>query len=101
VPALGAGSTAARVAVVYPQVRDPYRAVFRAIVDGINAETTQGAEVFEIAPEETIEAVTARLAERQLDAVVLLGKRSATTSKVPSGGSWARYSPSPATSPRA
>ncbi len=75
VPALGAGSTAARVAVVYPQVRDPYRAVFRAIVDGINAETTQGAEVFEIAPEETIEAVTARLAERQLDAVVLLGKR--------------------------
>ncbi len=70
-----AESATPRVAVVYPQVRDPYRAVFRAIVDGINAETTQGAEVFEIAPEETVEAVTARLAERQLDAVVLLGKR--------------------------
>ena len=75
-PALCAAESAVpRIAVVYPQVRDPYRAVFRAIVDGVNAETTQGAEVFEIAPEETIEAVSARLAERQLDAVVLLGKR--------------------------
>jgi len=82
VPALAADSAAPRVAVVYPQVRDPYRAVFRAIVDGINAETAQGAEVFEIAPEETIEAVTARLAERQLDAVVLLGKRGLDLSKL-------------------
>jgi putative tryptophan/tyrosine transport system substrate-binding protein len=70
-----AAGDAPRIAVVYPQVRDPYRAVFRAIVDGVNAETPQGAAVLEIAPEESIEAVSARLAQQKFDAVVLLGKR--------------------------
>jgi putative ABC transport system substrate-binding protein len=75
-PALCAEESAvSRVAVVYPQVRDPYRAVFRAIVDGVNAETPQGAAVLEIAPEESIEAVSTRLAQQKFDAVVLLGKR--------------------------
>ena len=70
-----AESATPRVAVVYPQVRDPYRAVFRAIVDGVSAEIPQGTEVFEVPPEESAEAVSTRLAQQKFDAVVLLGKR--------------------------
>jgi len=74
-PALAADGAAPRIAVVYPQVREPYRAVFRAIFDGVSAETPQGVEALEIAPEESIDAFAARLAQQPFDAVVLLGKR--------------------------
>lgn len=74
-PLLAADSTGPRVAVVYPQVRDPYRAVFRAIFEGVSAETPQGVEALEIPPEESVDAFAARLAQQPFDAVVLLGKR--------------------------
>jgi len=66
--------TPPRVAVVYPQVRDPYRAVFRAIADGVSEEIA-GADVLEIPPEESTTALSARLVAQNVGAVVLLGKR--------------------------
>jgi len=64
-----------RVAVLYPRVRDPYRAVFRAIVDGINEELPNTTEVLEMAPEEDVASIAAQLAARNIGSAVLLGKR--------------------------
>jgi putative ABC transport system substrate-binding protein len=63
---------APRVAVIYPQVRAPYSAVFLAITEGIKAELPQGATTAEIPPDESPETVAQRLDD--VDAVVLLGK---------------------------
>jgi putative ABC transport system substrate-binding protein len=62
------------VAVIYPQVREPYRAVFRSISEGIAAASARSA-VHELAPGEDLPAVERKLAAQPLDAVILLGKR--------------------------
>ncbi len=63
-----------RVAVIFPQVREPYRAVFRSITEGIAAGAARS-QVLEIAPGDEPGALAQRLGAEPLDAVILLGKR--------------------------
>lgn len=73
-PSLANEAPLPHVAVIYPQVREPYRAVFRSISEGIAAASARSA-VHELAPGEDLPAVERKLAAQPLDAVILLGKR--------------------------
>lgn len=63
-----------RVAVIFPQMREPYRTVFRSIAEGIAAASAYS-DAYEITANEDIAALEQRLASRSPDAVILLGKR--------------------------
>lgn len=69
-----------RVAVIYPQVREPYRTVFRSITEGVAASSGY-AEVHEVAADADVSALEHRLAAQPLDAVILLGKRGLELSR--------------------
>lgn len=73
-PVLANEAPLPHVAVIYPQVREPYRAVFRSISEGIAAASARSA-VHELAPGEDLSAIERQLAGQPLDAVILLGKR--------------------------
>lgn len=62
------------VAVIYPVVREPYRAAFLAIVGGIESELGARARVAEVDPAETADAIAARIANQKAGRVLLLGK---------------------------
>jgi putative ABC transport system substrate-binding protein len=62
------------VAVIYPNVREPYRAAFLAIVAGITEELGERADVQEVATTENANDISARLAGRDAQRVLLLGK---------------------------
>src|SRR5262245_17246181 len=69
-----ADSEKARIGVLYPQVNEPYRAVFKAIAGGVGSEVPGSVQGFGISPEENGPAVAERLAQDDLSAVILLGK---------------------------
>ena len=64
----------APVSVIYPSVREPYRAAFVAIVGGIEAELGARAKVAEVDPSESPTAVETRIREAKAGRVLLLGK---------------------------
>jgi putative tryptophan/tyrosine transport system substrate-binding protein len=70
-----------RVGVVYPQVREPFRAVFQTIAKGIDTELPRRTEVFEIGPDENAGTLSQQLAKRDIDAVILLGTHGLTLSE--------------------
>lgn len=70
-----------RIAVIYPQVREPFRSVFRAIADGVVAENPGPTEVFEVETDNNAQAISARLLASQAGAAVLLGKYGLTLSR--------------------
>lgn len=63
-----------RVAVIYPQVREPYRSVFRDIVKGMESALPGSIADLEVQPERTAQQLSADLRAQQVGAVVLLGK---------------------------
>jgi putative ABC transport system substrate-binding protein len=69
-----AGTDTTPVAVIYPGVREPYRAAFVAIVSGIEAELGSRAKVAEVDPAETSTDIAARIAAQKAGRVILLGK---------------------------
>jgi putative ABC transport system substrate-binding protein len=72
--ALAAAEATGPVAVIHPQVREPYRAVFLAIAAGVSEELGTRAEVQEVDASETASGIAARIAAREAGTVVLLGK---------------------------
>lgn len=64
-----------RLAVVYPEVREPFRSVFRSILEGVEAEAPMPVTSIEINSDQTTAAVAERLREREIRSVILLGKR--------------------------
>ena len=74
VRAATATTDAATVAVIYPVVREPYRAAFLAIVDGIQAELGARARIAEVDPAESADAIATRIADQKAGRVLLLGK---------------------------
>lgn len=64
----------APVAVIFPRVREPYRAAFLAIVEGIAKEIGARAQVQEVDPSETAADISERIAARQSGTAVLLGQ---------------------------
>jgi putative ABC transport system substrate-binding protein len=63
----------APVAVIFPRVKDPYRAAFLAIVNGSRESLGARADVQEVEPGETARDIAARMVARDAGAVVLLG----------------------------
>lgn len=72
------------VAVLYPEVREPYRQLFLSIIDGVR-DADQGKVVpYEMRANSTDDALPAWLAEQRIDAVIALGNRGlAALQKVP------------------
>lgn len=66
--------SAAPVAVIYPRVREPYRAAFVAIVAGVEAELGARVRAAEVDPSETAGDIAARIAGNGAGSVLLLGK---------------------------
>jgi len=64
-----------RLAVVYPEVREPFRSVFRSIVQGVEAEVPMPVTSIEISGDQPAASVAERLREREIRSVILLGKR--------------------------
>ncbi len=64
----------ATVAVIYPSVREPYRAAFVSIVGGIEAELGARAKVAEVDPAETASDIATRISDQKAGRVLLLGK---------------------------
>jgi len=62
------------VSVIYPSVREPYRAAFLAIVGGIEAELGSRAKIAEVDPSEGAPQIAARVAAQSAGRVLLLGK---------------------------
>lgn len=62
------------VSVIYPTVREPYRAAFLAIVGGIEAELGPRAKITEVDPSEGATQIAARVAAQSAGRVLLLGK---------------------------
>lgn len=62
------------VSVIYPVVREPYRAAFVAIVGGIEAELGARAKIAEVDPSESAQQITARVEAQKSGRVLLLGK---------------------------
>ncbi|MFM7274107.1 MAG: hypothetical protein ACKO4A_09645, partial [Gammaproteobacteria bacterium] len=73
-PHAALAESAAPVAVIYPRVREPYRAAFVAIVAGVEAELGARVRATEVDPSETATDIATRLAGNGAGSVLLLGK---------------------------
>lgn len=63
------------VAVIYPEVREPYLGIFQEIIRGIEAELKQPAKPYVIQEgEDTPAAMAARLKAEQIDVAICLGQ---------------------------
>jgi putative ABC transport system substrate-binding protein len=65
------------VAVLYPEIREPYRQLFLSIIDGVRASYRGEVVPYEIAANSPDTAVSAWIAEHHVDAVIALGNRGA------------------------
>ncbi len=75
---LAGGCLAQQLAVLYPQVREPYKQLFDAIVDVVREGYPGAVVVRELGKDEPDEQVLAWLKASRADAVLALGGRSAT-----------------------
>lgn len=79
VPPVRAGTPT--VAVIYPEVREPYNAVFMEIIRGIEAELKQSVKPYVIDDAEGAAALAERMKEDGIDAVVSLGQAGLSAAK--------------------
>jgi putative ABC transport system substrate-binding protein len=61
------------VGILFPEVREPYRQVYRNIIDGVETEYKRKAEQFQLSPTSSPEAVRRWLEEKKITALVVLG----------------------------
>lgn len=73
-PGVARAESAAPLAVIYPRVREPYRAAFVAIVAGVEAELGARVRAAEVDPSETAQQIAGRIAGDGAGGVLLLGK---------------------------
>lgn len=72
--AVWAGSL--RVAVIYPEIREPYRSVFRNVVQGIGEKLQQAPKEILLEGKDTdITGLERELIEEQVDVVIALGRK--------------------------
>ena len=68
------GAESAPVAVIYPDVREPYRSVFLGIVRGIKEELKTPVGEYVADDNEDLTALTGQLREQQVKSVIALGR---------------------------
>ena len=75
VPAGAASLTAARgIAVLYPEVAEPYRSVFAKIVEGIEDQAKGRVASFEIGPNQSPQNIMIELRRQDIRVVIALGR---------------------------
>ena len=72
---LGAFAGGAPIAVLYPDVREPYSSIFRDIVGGIKRESGAKVTTYSLKTEDSLEEVREWLDKMHPKAVILLGNR--------------------------
>lgn len=70
----GARAEAPTIAVVYPDVRDPYLSVFVEITKGIEAEIKRPVKHFPVGSEDTAASLIERMKDEKIDVVINLGR---------------------------
>ncbi len=65
----------AAIGVVYPDVSEPYRSIFTAIIQGINDRAKVPVVSFALAPSEDAASLRARLKAARIQVVIALGKQ--------------------------
>ena len=68
-------SMAGNLAVLYPEIREPYRQVFLSIAKGASDAYVGSTTLLSIKKGEPKEAINSRLKKRNIDAVITLGRR--------------------------
>ena len=77
--ACSAFAKSTNVGVVYPDIREPYRSVFRNIVDGIQEDKAYRTIKYVLAKDEQVSRVTDWLEKDNIEVVVALGSRGLET----------------------
>jgi putative ABC transport system substrate-binding protein len=72
-PGISAAEAYPRIAVLYPEVREPYNKVFQDIVNGIEAQSNSKVKSQMIAKDTTVEMIEAWLQSEQVESIVTLG----------------------------
>jgi len=66
---------AGNLAVLYPEIREPYRQVFLSIAEGVSDKYAGTTTLLSLEKGESKEAINNRLKEHNIDAVITLGRR--------------------------
>lgn len=72
---------AGTIGVLYPQIREPYRKVFKQIIEGIQAEADLKVLPYVLQKNPKIDALREWLIEHQCRAVITLGRRGVKTAE--------------------
>lgn len=73
--ALGAFAEGAPIAVLYPDVREPYSSIFRDIVGGIKRESSSKVKTYSLKKGDSLDTIKGWLTKNSPKAVILLGNR--------------------------
>jgi len=80
-PTKSIGDSIPKVGVIYPDVREPYRTVFKTIISGIEAELGAQVSQYSINDETKLPALEDWIKTEQVDSVVALGNAGLTMSQ--------------------
>lgn len=69
------------VAIVYPDVEEPYSSIFRKILDGINHELEENTQAFSVGGEADMEHFENKLRQGNFEGIIALGKRGILASR--------------------
>ncbi len=67
--------TAAKIAIIYPDVSAPYKAVFETILEGIQSQNSHDYKIYPLQKDYDSEQLKAELRNDQANALIALGKR--------------------------
>ncbi len=68
-------SMAGNLAVLYPEIREPYRQVFLSIAEGVSGKYVGSTTLLSLEKGESKDAINNRLKKHGIDAVITLGRR--------------------------
>jgi len=75
-------SVAGNLAVLYPEIREPYRQVFLSIAEGVSDKYVGTTTLLSIEKGESADAINRRLKKYNVDAVITLGRRGLNVIKL-------------------
>jgi len=68
-------SIAGNLAVLYPEIREPYRQVFLSIAEGVSDKYSGSTTLMSLEKGESADVINSRLKKHNIDAVITLGRR--------------------------
>ncbi len=68
-----------RIAVIYPEVSSPYKAIFQTILEGIQSQKTAEYRLYSLSKKHDLIQLRSRLEAAQVNGIIALGKRGYLT----------------------